>query len=313
MKRVVIFCPAVAADKYPFSVPYRKESYQDLLLAIRGLGAEAYFAADNANYRGNGVFGMAYTTSRQAGVADFEVAHDVKAGVVFDKGASHGHGGFVAQDVLVINPPEVKRVAADKAEMYRLFKKLQPRSVICDTRAELEAAVAGLPGDTVVVKAPRGNAGKLVFIGLRDKVMHEIPDQYPLIAQEFVDTSVGIEGLVEGIHDFRVRIAGGTIVGGQIRQPAPGELRANLAQGGSTILVPAEQIPAAALELVRTIDSNFKDFPRYYSIDLAHTTQGWKLIELNREPGLAPRSDGAEAEKTLNILAHYLVDICPET
>jgi glutathione synthase/RimK-type ligase-like ATP-grasp enzyme len=312
MKRVAIFCPFVAADKYPFSDPYRRDSYQDLLLMFKEQGAEAYFAADNASYRGDGVFAQACTTDRKGQVADFRVAHEVRVGLVFDKGAWQGHGGFTGEDVMVINPPEVKRVAASKAETLKVFGEFQPRSVLCATRAELEAALEVLPGELVVVKEPAGNGGKMVYIGTRAKVKAELPDRYPLIAQEFVDTSVGIKGLVEGIHDFRVRIAGGTIVGGQVRTPAPGEYRANLAQGGTNRLLPADQVPAAVRALAQKIDSHFAQFPRYYSIDFAHTTQGWKLIELNREPGLAPLADGPEARKTMEHLVAYLLEVCPE-
>jgi glutathione synthase/RimK-type ligase-like ATP-grasp enzyme len=311
VKTIVIFCPYVAADKYPFNDPYRWDSYQDLLLAIRARGAAAYFAADNATYRGQGVFATAYTTDRKCQVAEFEVARDVKAGLVFEKGAYQGQGGFAADDVRVVNPRLMREITSSKTETYRHFGKFQPRSVVCHSRAEVERAMEEVPGELIVVKEPKGNGGKLVYIGTREKVKAELPGRYPLMVQEFVDTSAGIPGLVEGIHDFRVRIAGGTIVGGELRVPAPGEYRANIAQGGTTRFLLADKVPAAVKELAAKIDSYFADDPRYYSIDFAHTTQGWKLIELNDQPGLSPAADGPEARDAIEQLADYLIKVCP--
>jgi glutathione synthase/RimK-type ligase-like ATP-grasp enzyme len=155
------------------------------------------------------------------------------------------------------------------------------------------------------------NGGQFVYIGLREKVLAELPERYPLMVQEFVDTSVGIENLADGVHDVRVEIGGGEIWGGTLRMPAPGELKANVAQGGTRRRLFPDEIPERAREIALEIDTYFAHYPRHYSIDFANTASGWKLIELNNNPGLSPLDLSPQAKHIAEKLADYLVEICP--
>lgn len=308
MTTVVIFTRTLRDDGYPFSDDYHWNAYLDLLLELKSQGAQAYFASGNETYAGNGVFQEAYTTDTKVRVRDFKRFENVKADVVLEK------GGFEGSGVLVINPKFVHEITASKSETYRNFAKYQPRSVICADQAAVERAAQEIPGNLIVVKEPVSNAGRAVQIGPKAEVLAKLPpaEAYPLVVQEFIDTSVGVPGYVEGIHDVRVKIGGGEIFGGMIRTPAPGELRANLALGGSIRHLLPEELPPQAVELAREIDCFFEKYPRYYAIDFANTPQGWKLIELNSKPGLSPVSAGAQAERIIQKLAEYLIKIAPK-
>lgn len=300
MKTVVIFCRYIDQAKAPFNTEYYTTAYIDLLLTLKKQGVQAYFATNPTTYKGAGVFTTAYTTDKVCPVADFTVVHDVKADVVYDK------GDFTATDVTVLNPHFVSNIAASKIETYKLFSKYQPQTYICESRIELEDALQKLPGDLVVVKDPHGNGGHLVFIGPRQKVLSLTPDTFPLIAQEFVDLSGGMEGLAEGIHDLRVMLGGGNIWGSRVRMAAPGDFRANIAQGGSEFYISVDKIPAEPARIAREIGATFKDYPHYIAIDFALTNKGWTLIELNSKPGLTAANSGPEAAHILNELATYL-------
>jgi glutathione synthase/RimK-type ligase-like ATP-grasp enzyme len=183
----------------------------------------------------------------------------------------------------------------------------------------VEQALSEVSGDIVVVKEPHeyvdgvvSNGGKFVYIGDRKTVLQQLPERYPLLVQEFVDSSIGIDELANGVHDMRVEIGGGTIWGGSLRTPAPGELRANLAQGGTRRRLSAEEIPPEVRQLALEIDTFFERYPRYYSLDFAHTTLGWKLFELNSNPGLVPASQSPQAQQIMKQLATYLIQECPE-
>jgi glutathione synthase/RimK-type ligase-like ATP-grasp enzyme len=236
----------------------------------------------------------------------------VKVDLIFDK------GGFNGQDIMVLNPSFVHQIAASKLETYRHFGKYQPKTVLCASREETVKAAAEMPGDLIVVKEPdeyvngtSSNGGKFVYIGSREKVLAELPERYPVMVQEFVDTSIGIENLADGVHDVRVEIGGGEIWGGTLRMPAPGELKANVAQGGTRRRLFADEIPAEAKKIALEIDHYFAKYPRHYSIDFAHTTHGWKLIELNNNPGLSPIDLSPQAKYITEKLADYLTTLCP--
>ncbi|HVQ44830.1 MAG TPA: hypothetical protein VMT30_07790 [Candidatus Saccharimonadia bacterium] len=307
MKTIVIFCRTIDPDAYPFHDEYLWNSYLDLLLAIKARGAMAYFATDTATYLGDGNFKVAYTAETKKPVREFTKVGDIRAGLVLEK------GGFTADDVVVINPPFVNRVAESKSETYRIFGQYQPLTIVCGNRRELERAMDRVQGDLVVVKHPVSSGGESVYIGTRAEVLGEAPDAgYPLLVQEFMDTSVGIEGIAPGIHDLRVKIGGGQILGGMVRVPAPGEYRANRKQGGSIQHLYPDEIPAEAKRMALEIDRYFADYPRFYCVDMANTTRGWKLIELNHKPGLSPASVSPQAAFVNEKIAEYLIEVCPQ-
>lgn len=268
-KTIVIFCRHIDKDKQPFNSSYYWHAYTDLLLALKTLGANAYFATSSTSYRGKGLFSLAYTCDRKVPVQQFQTVHNVAADIVYDK------GGFKrVEDTNVLNPQFVHSITADKAQTYEHFREYQPASIKCTNESQLSAAVQSLKGDLVVVKTPVGNGGHGVYIGTKNTILHRIPSAFPLLVQEFLDTSVGIDGFVNGIHDLRVKIGGGEIFGGTLRTPAPGEYRANVAQGGTEKHLLPSEIPQEAIRIARKIDRYFAGYPRYYAIDLAHTTQG---------------------------------------
>jgi glutathione synthase/RimK-type ligase-like ATP-grasp enzyme len=306
MKTIVIFCRTLSSTHGTFSDPYYWNSYQDLVLLLQAKGATAYLATDPATYMGDGVFSTVYAITEKVTVEDFKPVHNVKADLVYDK------GGFEATDVPVLNPPYVRKITTSKSEMYKHFPQYQPQSIICNNEAELISSTTTLNPDNglVVAKELTGDGGKAVFIGTNEEVLAKAKAAtYPLIAQEFVDTSGGIPGYIEGMHDLRIMIGGGNVWSGKFRWPKQGDYRANVGQGGGERYLSVDEIPPEAIALAKEIDSYFKDYDRYIAADFALTTKGWKLIELNSKPGLTPADFSDISRHTLECLADYLIEI----
>jgi hypothetical protein len=304
MPAIGIFCRELKKNGDPFSNEYYWQAYQDLLLALKSRGIQAYFLTDNNTYHGYGMFEVAYTTDTKTTVNKLERVENVYVDVVFDR------GGFIGRDVLTINPPILIKIAASKIEMYEYFSDLQPFSIVGKNRKQVIKAASHLPGDKIVVKEPEGSGGKEVYIGKKEEVLAELPDEYPLLVQEFLDTSEGVPGLVEGVHDVRLALCGDEIISYYARTAGKGRLHANVAQGGTVTYFELDKVPAELLKKVRVIDSLFADQPRYYSVDFMNTPKGWKLVEVNSYLGLMPAHDGPQAQQTLDKLANYLADIC---
>lgn len=307
-KTIVIFCRHLQADKMPFRSDYYWHAYIDLLLALKQYGASAYFATDNTTYQGQGVFSVAYTTDQKLPVSEFRRVENITADLVYDKGE------FIRADTLpVLNPTFVHAITSNKTETYKHFARYQPLSFLCTSSDHLTSAIQALPSALVVAKTPTGNGGYGVHIATKEQMLHFKPRVYPVIIQEFIDTSVGIKGFVEGYHDLRIKIGGGEIWGGTLRTPRAGEYRANVSQGGTEKHLLPSQIPEQAKSLALEIDAFFANYPRYYAIDLAHTTRGWKLIELNSKPGLSPVHLSPQAKDITDKLAYYLVSFTDST
>jgi glutathione synthase/RimK-type ligase-like ATP-grasp enzyme len=304
-KTIVIFCKTLDLGGDPFENEYYWEAYQDLLLSLEARGVQAYFAAGNDTYLGNGVFSVAYTQDAKTTPDKLIRVENVKADLVFDRGY------FPGRDVPMLNPLSMHKVGNSKIEIYKHFAQFQPFSVICNNKEELTKAFEQIKGEKVVVKEPEGSGGTFVYIGTREEVAAKVADnRYPVLAQTFMDTSVGVPGLVEGRHDFRMIVCGGEIIGCYLRTPKDGELRANVSKGGKVTHLSVNQVPAEAAEIARKIDEQFKASLRYYSVDMANTPDGWRLIEVDSLVAIQPVATDPTVEYYMNKLADYLVKVC---
>jgi len=302
MKTIVIFCASLKLPGETFEKASYWEAYSDLLLLLQERGMRAYFASNMATYLGNGRFSEAYTLGSRVQPEQMRCERFVRADLVYDR------GGFDADDIPVMNPAEMTLLGGDKRLMYQIFGKFQPFSVVCNNRGQLERALNRIKTDRVVVKDPEGCGGDGVYIGSRAKVLQQVQGvAYPLLAQEFMDTSGGIPGVVDGIHDLRLEMCGGRIIACYVRSPRAGEYRANVALGGTARYLEPHEIPPHAVYLSKRIDAYFRGLPRHYAIDLARSSRGWKLIELNGRPGLVPLSHSPATARAMTMLANYLV------
>jgi glutathione synthase/RimK-type ligase-like ATP-grasp enzyme len=301
MQTIAIYCDSLELPGATFEKQEYWEAYSDLLLLLKSRGVKAYFVSDNASYLTHGIFTEGYTLNKKGSVDDLIRVPFIRADIVFNR------GDFKGTDVPVINPPLVYKLGQDKVAMFEQLGEYQAFSVVCQTREALEQALRDMPTDLVVVKKPVSCGGRDVYIGTREAVLSQIPNtDYPLLAQEFMDTSVGVPGYVEGIHDLRIEMGGGEIWGCYFRIPKPGEYRANVAQGASTKYIRHDEVPAEVAALARRIDARFGSLPRFYALDFANTPEGWKLIELNSQPGLCPLAANPMTAYTLTKLADYL-------
>jgi glutathione synthase/RimK-type ligase-like ATP-grasp enzyme len=314
-KVIVIFCTSLEIGGEPISSEYYWEAYQDMLLALKARGVEAYFATDNEAYRGGGKFSVAYTTDRKvADPAHMQAVYGVTADLVFERAESRP---FAGTDVTVLNPEALRRIANNKIAIYRQFARLQPKSVVVNSPDELLAAMTDLGGDLIVVKDQEGYGGDGVYIGRKSKVLEQVAHRrYPMLVQEFLDTSIGVPGYGPGVHDVRIEICGGRVTGFYIRKATHGSYHSNVNRGGRKIFLTPDDVPAELKKSVDEIDKVFAGYPRFYSADFAFSPQGWKLIELNDYVGLARWQPGIsegnryESDKNFDRLADYLVDSC---
>jgi glutathione synthase/RimK-type ligase-like ATP-grasp enzyme len=306
-KTIVVYCKSLELGADPFENGFYWEAYQDLLLALLARGVDAYFAAEGS-YQGAGVFSEAYTLDEKSETTDNLVKHEnIKADLVFDRGY------FPGRDVPMVNPLSMHTVGDSKIEIFKHFAKFQPFSVICNNRQELQAAFEQIKGAKVVVKEPQGYGGSKVYIGSREEVNQRMQEgDFPVLAQAFMDTSVGVPGLVEGMHDFRMVVCGGELIGCYLRTPKQGEYRANISKGGTIRYLSVDDIPPEAAAIAHEIDEQFKDGPRFYSVDLAHTTEGWRLIEVDSLLGIYPARSDKNLDYVREKLAEYLVKVCYE-
>jgi glutathione synthase/RimK-type ligase-like ATP-grasp enzyme len=277
MKTVIVFFDAPGFDDYPFMVEEYRTAYHEIGKRFADRSAAFWIVRSQDTYQGDNVFSGGW---RFDGSAFIRVNTPVRADVIYDKG--HFKADASAR---LLNSIELDEICTDKWKTYELFSEHCPKTFLVRSAGELENALAQIPSSLVVAKPQGGEEGKGVLIDTAENIRLDVRS-FPYLIQEFMDTSGGIPGIVEGPHDFRIIVINGEIGVSYIRTPPPGELRANVAQGGKEISVPRNKIPPEAVEIVKAVDAKLARFkPRVYSADMGRMKDGaWKIIELNSKP-----------------------------
>jgi len=165
------------------------------------------------------------------------------------------------------------------AEHVRLTERGLPMprfDIAHTTERALESAHAlGFP---VIAKVAFGTHGKGVFFAPTPETLSPILDYLavrdgnPVILEEFIAEAER--------KDLRVFVVGGSIVAAMERTAAPGDVRANAAQGGTgakTVLSPEEE--RLALAAADTFELDIA------GVDLIRSARGPLVLEVNANPG----------------------------
>jgi len=292
-------------NDYPFDDPDYVRCYLELGNAVEKLGSELWIVRSADTYKGKMTFSSGWKFSE----GKFrDVASPIKGNLIYNKGRNLRTG---ARDHL-INPAGLDAACGlDKHRTFEVFPTLFPTTAEVKSVDELKSAVNSMKTEWVVVKPVSGFGGKGVFIGPKQEASAQAYD-YPVIVQEFVDTSNGIDGLTPSHHDFRMIIMDGEVFMTFLRTPPEGKLLSNVAQGGSMSVVPENMRPQGALDLIAEVENKLTVFEhRLYTIDCGYDSahKKWYVFELNDQPGLVtPEECGPFKDEYYERLAQYLIE-----
>lgn len=304
MSSIGIFFNDAGFDDYPFDDSGYREAYAELGNRLRAKGTEVFLVRDPATYMGDDLFSQGWRYLCDGKYE--EVKQFVKLDLIYKKGS------LLMPDSQsnVLNKNELHALCSDKMSMYSLFPELFPGTFLAQNEDQGLAALEKMRTDMVVLKPSDGWGGKSVWIGPKDEASKHL-ENYPVMVQEFIDSSGGIPGFPDIIHDFRMVIMNGKPLFTFLRVPAQGKFVANVGQGGHVIVVPPEQRPAGALALIQPVDAYFSRFGnRLYSIDCALDASGeWKLIEFNDQPGIMTLDEcGSYLDEYYDDLSDFLLN-----
>jgi glutathione synthase len=152
----------------------------------------------------------------------------------------------VQGDTLVINDPANVRNAPEKVWVLD-FARFMPPTLI--TRSTEEARAFLREHGEVVIKPLHGNGGKAIFkIGRDGANLSSLMEVFNTAYREPHMVQAFLPGVAEG--DKRIVFVDGEVVGAVNRIPGEGEIRSNLAVGGTaakTELTETEQTICAAI------------------------------------------------------------------
>lgn len=266
---------------HPFDHGDYYEGYSNFAQAMNDAGMECYVVRNYIQYEGNGVYESAWKYQNN----EFIEVGRTKIDLIYNQSIIL----FPYTDVIVFNDPYIEEICGDKWKMYKQFPHLFSKSWLIESEEQFKEVIEMNKGKLLVQKPLNGNQGRGVSVAQAETLKSM---NFPFLLQEFLDSSGGVPGIVEGTHDFRIALLDGEIVYSYYRTPPTGSLLANVARGGTFEVVPVEKIPNIFLPVVKEVDAHMSGIKhRFYGIDLALTQQGPKIIEMNSRMGVLPNKD----------------------
>jgi glutathione synthase/RimK-type ligase-like ATP-grasp enzyme len=217
--------------------------------------------------------------------------HNIKPDLIYDKTRLSTETQHFKKELNrvfpIVNDLEFTTILDNKLTTSLLFSRFCKKHYPIKNQSDLKKALSEIRSDLVVFKTTTGSGGEDIRIIEKSKAkkIKIIPD---LIAQEFIDSSKGIPGLVKSTHDLRLVFINNKLIYAYLRVPKKGSYLANISQGGSMISLENSQLPRSLQPIIEKIQETFSVFhPKVYTIDLMfdEKRRPW-IVELNSMPGL---------------------------
>jgi glutathione synthase/RimK-type ligase-like ATP-grasp enzyme len=303
MKVIGIYLSAIDHATGPiFKKPPYTNAYPQLFRLLLGTDVRPVLVHNQAEtYQGKGCFSEYYDIYIRHGVVAYErVAEPIAVDFIYDKAR------FDADDVAVLNLPKVRDISRDKMQTYGLFPELHPHSVLVKDQTDLRSCLQLQPEKIIAIKGLDSNEGREVYVGRAYDYDDAIG--FPVIVQDFVETSAGFPGLVDGRHDVRVCIYNGEVIGGRLRTPPRDGLLSNIRFGGANRTLLLAEIPQELLDITQHVDRVLSRFTehRFIAADFGYDGNKWVMFELNPWPGLVDMNDGVAEEYFMRKLVEQL-------
>lgn len=290
MKKVLIL---YGRDNWKKTKPFKNKQYQYSYEYFYNLCKRNEVQMYRASYEWydykKNIFKYAWVFEGSGG--RWKKVNNIKPDLIYDKTAGRLEV-YYKKEVIRRHYPFVNdifftMIIDDKFITSLIFAKWSKKSWIVRNTEELLKYSINIRTSKIVIKPIAKSGGKGILILPKPK-LKKVKLKEEMLIQEFIDSSRGVPGVTHGMHDLRLVFVNKKLVYAYIRKPKRGSYLANLAQGGSLIIVPKEKIPKSVHPIVRYANQIFESYePRIFTIDLMfdRNYKPW-VVELNSMPGL---------------------------
>lgn len=273
--------------------PFKDKAYQCSYEYFYSLCEESGIEMLRASYDWydyeNSLFKYAWTFNERDG---WKRVNNIKPDLIYDKTKSSTEAYYkkelISKNYRFVNNLRFTRILDDKLITSLIFHKWSKKSWIINNQKKLINILPKIKSQKFVIKPISESGGKNVKILNKGESLEEIAFGNDYLVQEFIDSSSGVPGVSEHMHDLRLVIINDKLSYSYIREPKEGNYLANLSQGGSLSIVPKNNIPRSLDPIIRCANKVFETFTsRIYSIDFMfdENKRPW-IVELNSMPGL---------------------------
>jgi glutathione synthase/RimK-type ligase-like ATP-grasp enzyme len=302
---IAVYTSSATDEKAPdFGDEHHRLAYQQIFTNLIKLGAKpiVVYGAET-HYAGNAKFNSYYLPElKNHEIVFHKVDEDIKSDFLYDRAR------FPYQGLYRLNDNRMIQVCRDKYLSYLFAPDMHARSFLITDKKQLDTFWLSHPTERVVLKQIDSYGGAAVFVGVEAEYKNTL--MFPLIAQEFVDTSGGYKNLTSGYHDVRVALYDGDPIYGLLREPPQDGFISNLMFGGTIRALGISEIPPEVIDKAKILDKRFHEpTPRFFSADFGFDGSDWKLFEMNDSTGVVHSSVvGPAADDFLWLLSKKLYE-----
>ena len=286
MKKVIAI---YFSDPEPMGYPFHKEQYlskyKEIITEVEKAGIAVHIVRGES-YNGDGIFSHGWHFEGDELISS---EGEIKADLIFNKDDKNTIPAI--HDCKIINQPEFDDLCVDKMKTFEAFPDISPKTSYIHSYKGCTEQLASwdiAENELIVLKKNFETNGRGIFIIPVAEVKEELhKDWSDILIQEFLDSSIGIPGITEGLHDLRVTVVNGKPINAFLRVPKEGTLIANISRGAVGTSINITDVPQEVMDLVQKIDTKVQTFfPAAYGADFVRSPKGYKLIELNSRPGI---------------------------
>jgi glutathione synthase/RimK-type ligase-like ATP-grasp enzyme len=291
MKKVLIlFGKNNWTQSRPFDNPDYMYSYEYFYDLCQKNGVQMYRASYQWYDYKEHIFKYAWIFESKG--ANWKRVYNIKPDLIYDKTKArlevYHRKELIAKNYDFINDLNFTRIIDDKFITSVVFNKWSKKSWFIKNSSELKKVLPFLKSTKIVIKPNSESGGSGIQIFNKSEALKKATLEKEFLVQEFIDSSRGVPGVSNSLHDLRLVCINEKIIYSYIREPKKGSYLANLAQGGSLTIVPNSKLPSSLKPILKHATDTFKTFnPRIYSIDFMfdEKSKPW-VVELNSMPGL---------------------------
>lgn len=313
-KRTLIMWLHLLGNELPKFDGAKKEAYHTFFGRADDI-FDFHFAFGRDAYKGEGVF--MNLASYVKGEITWNEKEEVQADVIYLFNGVTKNQSFDPSPAKIINTPAFRELCADKNKQKIFLSEFFPITTTLHNLREIEDYLESKDVDELVVLKPiSGSSGSGVIIDRKNQVdlsdIHtEALESEGYIAQQFIDTSKGIPGIIESTHDLRIITLGNTVVLCHVRTPQDGSLISNTHRGAAMTEVNFSDLPRNIYNFYQKIHKKITtEFGTVlYSMDIGVHSNGTPyLFELNGHTAF-PRKDFEVFDTFINTLIDTLDNI----
>lgn len=232
-----------------------------------------------------------YAWKYEGGNGDWQKVESIVPDLIYDKTKSdlttYSKKLIINEHYPFINDLNFTRVVDDKFIMSLIFSNWSKKNWFVKSEAELNTVLPELKTEKIVVKPVSESGGNGVYIVDKSEIA-SLDFSSEKIVQEFIDSSNGIPGLSDSMHDLRLVFVGKKLIYAYMREPKDGCFLANLSQGGTLTIVPIENLPKSLDPVLQQVHKALDSFTdRIFAVDFMFDEdfKPW-IVEFNSMPGL---------------------------